>query len=133
MISSGFKLLFVVIYLAIYFCNASNNAPKNKNEIEQIFKNKNEIEPPPCECGFVTDTPQTISFKDILTKTSDAWYAGTVDNVKLQLIKIFDQGGKYQQCITNALKRPGVDVLMRGNQDNFFGIDVLGRLVHFVV
>ena len=121
MISSGFKLLFVVIYLAIYFCNASNNAPKN------------EIEPPPCECGFVTDTPQTISFKDILTKTSDAWYAGTVDNVKLQLIKIFDQGGKYQQCITNALKRPGVDVLMRGNQDNFFGIDVLGRLVHFVV
>ena len=75
MISSGFKLLFVVIFLAIYFCNASNsNAPKNENEQT-------------CECGFVTDPPKTISLKDILTKTSNTYYAGTDDNVKLTVIK----------------------------------------------
>ena len=119
MISSGFKFLFVVIFLAIYFCNASNNAPKNEHEQT-------------CECGFVTDPPKTISLKDILTKTSNTYYAGTDDNVKLTVIKR-RKGAKYKFCETNALVRPGINVLERGNTDNFNGVDVLGIFVHFFI
>ena len=119
MISSGFKLLFVVIFLAIYFCNASNNAPQK--DYEQI-----------CECGFVTHPPKTISLKDILTKTSNTYHAGTDDNVKLTVIKR-RRGAKYESCETSALVRPGINVLERGNTDNFNGVEVLGILVHFVI
>ena len=72
MISSGFRFLFfLVIFLAIYCCSASNNAPKNKET---------------CKCGFPPiKRDDRKSVKSIVIKTSNVDFAGTENYPKITI------------------------------------------------
>ena len=110
MISSGFKFLFVVIFLSIYFCNASSNVPKNEET---------------CKCGFVHDPSQSISIKKIIIKTSNEHLSGTDDTVKITMYTR-RPGEGFEKCSTNGLDNPGVDDLDQGKIDVFDSAKTLG-------
>ena len=52
MISSQYQFLFVVIFLAVYICNASNNAPKLQTYKSCENAYENQFLPRNCPVGY---------------------------------------------------------------------------------
>ena len=110
MISSRFKILFVlVIYVAIYFCSASNNASKNKE----------------------TSTCDRKSVKSIVIKTSNQSFAGTDNFPKITMFIDKKKEGcslRFDVCSTNQLDNPILADFVQGQTDVFDSAKILGTV-----
>ena len=108
MISSRFKILFVLVtYLAIYFCSALNNAPKNK------------------------ETCDRKSVKSIVIKTSNQSFAGTDNFPKITMFIDKKKEGcslRFDVCSTNQLDNPILADFVQGQTDIFDSAKILGTI-----